>query len=66
MSMEELDRGFVVSVSEEWLQDEDLLVFTIKPRIFEQAMPEEADVETEPQWPEGEPNIGFPRAHRSA
>ena len=51
---------------EEWLHDEDLLVFEIKPRTFGQAEHEEADVEIEPQWPEGEPNIGFARAHRSA
>ena len=64
--MEDLDRGFAVSVREEWLHDEDLLVFEIKPRTFGQAEHEEADVEIEPQWPEGEPNIGFARAHRSA
>ena len=66
LSQEELDRGFAVSVREEWLQDEDLLIFEIRPRTFGQAELEEADVEIEPQWPEGEPNIGFARAHRSA
>ena len=50
MSVEELDRGFVVSVSEEWLQDEDLLVLTIEPRIVGQVVPEEAGVEVEPRW----------------
>ena len=66
MSIEELDRGFVVSVKEEWLQDEDLLVLTIEPRIVGQVVPEEAGVEVEPRWPEREPNIGFPRVPRSA
>ena len=51
---------------DKWLNDEDLLILTIEPRLVGQVVPEEAGVEVEPRWGEGEPNIGFPRVPRSA
>ena len=67
ISIEELDRGFIVSVKEEWLQDEDLLILTIEPRVVGLVVPEEVRLEVDvPRWNVGEPNIGFPRVPRSA
>ena len=66
ISSEKLDSDYQISIKEEWLNDEDLLIFTIEPRLVGQVVPEEAGVEVEPRWGEGEPNIGFPRVPRSA
>ena len=67
ISVEELDQGFIINVKEEWLQDEDLLILTIEPRVVGQIVPEEVGVAVDvPRWGEGEPNIGFPRVPRSA
>ena len=66
ISSEKLDSDYVISIKEEWLNDEDLLILTIEPRLVGQVVPEEAGVEVEPRWGEGEPNIGFPRVPRSA
>ena len=67
ISVEELDQGYIIDVKEEWLQDEDLLILTIEPRVVGQIVPEEVGLAVDvPRWDEGEPNIGFPRVPRSA
>ena len=67
ISVEELDRGYIIDVKEEWLQDEDLLTLTIEPIVVGQIVPEEvAEAVDVPRWDVGEPNIGFPRVPRSA